>query len=123
MKTICMAALMAALFFVSTPVLTAGTPDPGSLLIKSRACEEGTALRLQLANLQGRKTFVSLRTIEGAPLFSKTVTDHNGYLVELNMATAEEGRYILRVTHEEETYHQVIYYRDGELAISQVTAG
>ncbi|MCB0635038.1 MAG: hypothetical protein KDC54_00390 [Lewinella sp.] len=121
MKTVCYAAAMAALFLLSIPnQAMADTGSPGTLLVKSSVTDQDQVIRLQLANLQGEKTVVSLTNLDGDAYFTNVVRDHNGYLVKLNMKQAEEGRYVLRVTQGDETYSQIVYYRQGEIVLSQV---
>jgi hypothetical protein len=124
MKTVCYAAVMTALFLLSTPAFAlVDAGSPGTVLVKSSVVDQDQAIRLQLANLQGEKTFVRLTDLDGGTYFTCTVKDHNGYLVKLNMTDVEEGRYILQVSQADETYQQVVYYRDGEIVLSQLAQG
>lgn len=95
--------------------------DPVKMSVKVHQPEANT-LMLRLANLQKVKTNITLHDLEGNDYFSRRVTDHNGYLIKLNLADVPEGRYIMRIRQANgQEIAQVIYKSDGDLMLSQLT--
>lgn len=91
---------------------------PAKLLLKVEAVNE-SHLTLHLANLQQETTVLRILDFDGATYLRKTITEHNGYALDINLEDLPEGRYLLRVNQKDSQVDQVIFKGDGLLLVSQ----
>lgn len=103
--------------FANTPNVT----TPAKILVKVHQPESGV-LMLQLANLQRVNTTITLHDLEGNSYFRQQVSDHNGYLLRMQVSELPTGRYIMRIkqTNGKEV-SQIIYKSEDQLLLSQLT--
>lgn len=117
----------ATLFFALSTLAstTAGTtPRPYSILsntkvlVKTKLVKKGT-FQLQMANLNGKYTYVSLTNINGSRIyFSEGVRKSEDYLRNINIKNLTDGNYLLKVTSNGEVFNQVIKVKGKEILFS-----
>lgn len=91
---------------------------PAKLLLKVEAVDQ-SHLTLHLANLQQEMTVLRILDFDGAVYLRKTITEHNGYALNINLEDLPDGRYFLRVTQKGSQVDQVIFKGEGLLLVSQ----
>ena len=97
--------LVLALLFTCGPALSfANATDP----LVTRTQVEDFRLDLQLANLQGQRTLVSLKNLDGGSVYYTRVREHNGYALTLDLSKLPAGRYLLKVKQDEVLRQQVV---------------
>ncbi|MGH1435622.1 MAG: hypothetical protein ACRBG0_14335 [Lewinella sp.] len=91
---------------------------PAKLLLKVEAVDQSHLL-LHLANLQQETTVLRILDFDGAVYLRKTITEHNGYALDINLEDLPDGRYFLRVNQKGSQVDQIIFKGDGLLLVSQ----
>ena len=107
----------ATLFFaLSTLASTSAgtTPRPYTILlntkvlVKTKLVKRGT-FQLQMANLDGKYTYVSLTNLDGSRIYySEGVDKTESYVRNININNLTDGKYLLKVTSKGEVLNQVI---------------
>ena len=90
------------------------TDDP----LVTRTEVEAFQLGLQLINLQGVRTVVTLKQLDGSAHYQTRVKEHKGYAVSLPLAEAPEGRYLLTVKQGKTLRQQVVVKSAAGVMIS-----
>ena len=107
--------LFVALLFTCGPaLLTAADTNP----LVTRSMINNFSLELKLANLQGQRTLVSLKNLDGGSVYYRRVREHNGYALTMDLAELPAGRYLLKVKQEGVLRQQVIVKSDAGLYCS-----
>ncbi len=102
-------------------LLASTSPLPGKLLLQTHQSDDGKMM-IRLTNLQTERTTITLQNLaEGENYFRTIVKDHNGYVAQLVLDKAPNGRYLLKVQQKETTLTQVVVKEDDLILFSQVS--
>lgn len=82
---------------------------------------ETKAIQVNLANLQQVTTSISLTDLSGKTFFKETIRKHNGYAKKFDLEKIPNGRYVLTVKQDGESYSKVIYVDNDAMRISGIT--
>lgn len=119
MKNFLSVLALASAVFYCTPAL-ANIP-PTKMLLKVETVDQ-SHLFLHLANLQQETTTLTLQDFDGTTYYRQTITEHNGYAVNINLEALPEGRYLLRVSQKGSQVDQVVLKGEDVLFVSQSKA-
>ncbi len=107
--------------FATGLTLSAATTVDGPTL---RSHIDGHTITLLFCNLERKSAHFSLTQADDpeVSLFENHIAKHNGFRKCLDLAELTNGRYVLTVKHEGQTYYQVLRVNDQSLWVSQWTS-
>lgn len=99
-KNTAMKTLQVFLFLltISFGTVAAGNP-PGQMIVRITAERSGKAVNVQLANLEGARTELSIIAVDGMPWHSQYIWQRNGFAAHLDLTLLEPGDYIIQVAN------------------------
>ena len=101
---------------LSAATLPAGEDGP-----TVRSTTDGHQLTLRLYNLEQKTAEVEITPLTNGTdvLYAEQVKAHNGFAQQINLSELPNGRYLLTVKHEEQTYRQVVRVTPAGVIVSQ----
>ncbi len=113
--------LAVCLAFVALPSF-ANPTEPEAVRVEVKAVNEKT-VEVVLTNLQKERTDITLQSLnKNTTFYHETLRKHNGFRKRLNLKDLNEGKYLLTIQHNNETYQQVIVIKaDAGIALSALT--
>jgi hypothetical protein len=96
---------------------TGTSPD---MVVATRSMGE-KSIFIHLGNLDKIPTFVELYKENGELLYRRTITDYNGFSLELDLKSVTGGRYVLVIERAGVTYRQPVLLDLAGIRLSQMT--
>lgn len=119
MKTLIQGLLLLCLVATSSFAFANTPPKEGTPVLIYLDAEGGDLLKLRLANLQRKTTYVRLADMDGYNYFEETVQDHNGFSTLLNLRKVPNGRYIIQAKQDDAMVSVVVRIQEDLILISQ----
>jgi hypothetical protein len=107
---------------LAMPLLIAQAKDKVIELVLLNTKVEAKNLVVNVANLQKERSVLRLKSLrDNDVLYSKTITDHNGFCTRLNLEGLPQGRYVLELEQKSGNMNQVVVVDQESIVVSQVT--
>ncbi|MCB9289614.1 MAG: hypothetical protein H6560_20080 [Lewinellaceae bacterium] len=106
---------------ISLPVWAASSVNTigGDITVKTRTVE-AKSIAVQLYNLDKENTLLQVKDQQGNVYFEKSIHNHNGFSMILDLESLPEGTYLLSVNREDGNKTQVVRVMDNRLLLSQI---
>jgi len=96
-------------------------PDTEPKVLINTSDMDSRVMKYQLANLRKMETTVVLENLQGERLYREVIREHNGHVKRINLQQVPNGRYILRVEHDDDTYQVVVKLEADSILFSRVS--
>ncbi len=123
MKNLNLLLITGLLMSISLPAFaTAPVSVPESHIIMKTEAIDANTIKVLLANLEWERTKLTIESLSGKTYYVDNIVKHRGYLLKLDVEDLPNGRYLLKVSQDDEMISQVIVVRDKAILLSKVNS-
>jgi hypothetical protein len=107
---------------LAMPLLIAQAKDTVIELVLLKTKVESKSLVINLANLQKERSVLRLKSLkDNEVMYNRTINDHNGYCIRLDLSDLPQGRYVLELEQKSGNVNQVVVVNQEGIQVSKIT--